>query len=967
MSPNLGSERTTVQDPLIGYAVEIGWVYLSPEQALTLRRGESGTLLYPLLADKLITLNPGIVTVENVDQVIGKIEGVRNNIEGNYEVLAWLRGERSIFVESEKCQKNVTVIDFEHPANNAFHVTDEWHFTNGIHQWDKKANRPDVIFLINGIPVAIIETKSARKAEGIADGFAQVQRYHRETPEMLTAPQVFNVTHLIDFYYGVTWNSDRKDFFNWKDEEKGNFEKKVKRFFARERFLKILGEWIVFYKKDDELRKIVLRQHQTRAVEKVIERALDPEKRTGLIWHTQGSGKTFTMIKVAEQILEHPAFEKPTVMMLVDRNELEGQLSGWIASVLGEGRAELARSKQHLRELLKADYRGLIVSMIHKFDKADADLCTRNNVFILVDEAHRTTGGDLGNYLVAALPNATMIGFTGTPIDKIAYGKGTFKVFGKDDPQGYLDKYPIAESIDDGTTLPLHYTLAPNDIRVPREQLEREFLDLVEAEGISDIEELNNILDRALKLKAFLKANDRVEKVARFVADHFKKNVEPLGYKAFLVGVDREACALYKEALDKLLPSDYSTVVYTPVHNDTELLAQYHLTEDQEKTVRKDFRKKDKLPKILIVTEKLLTGFDAPILYCMYLDKPMRDHTLLQAIARVNRPYEEEGGIKKPAGFVVDFVGIFEKLEKALAFDSDVVGSVIQNIDVLKERFKSLMVEKAPQYLALCRGPVDDKTVERAIEAFDDKEDRDAFFKFFKELETLYEIISPDVFLREYLEDYRNLSILYQIVRNAFSKHAALYSDLAKKTESLIRERVESYGLTTTLPLVEINEKTLDALKGSKSSDASKVINLGKGLIQAIIDQEGQQPFLIPFGERAEAILEAYDDRQINTQAALRQLEALLNEYLQARKSFETSGFEINTFSILWVLRRAGARDPEKAAPLIDAALKRFPNHAYNPSERRRLKAELYKVLLPAVGREQMVDLAERILKLPRK
>ncbi len=962
MSPNLGNERPTVQDPLIGYAVEIGWTYLSPELALTLRRGESGTLLYPLLAEKLIALNPGIVTIENVDQVIDKIEGVRNNIEGNYEILAWLRGERSAFVESEKRQRNVTVIDFEHPSNNAFHVTGEWQYTNGQHR-----NRADVLFLINGIPLALVETKGARKADAIEAGFSQVRRYHRETPEMLTAPQIFDVTHLIDFYYGVTWNFDRKDFFSWKDEEKENFEKKVKRFFSRERFLKLIGEWIVFFKKDDELQKIVLRQHQTRAVEKVTERALDPEKRTGLIWHTQGSGKTFTMIKVAEQILEHPAFEKPTVIMLVDRNELEGQLSGWITSVLGEGRAELARSKQHLRELLKADYRGLIVSMIHKFDRADADLCTRRNVFILVDEAHRTTSGDLGNYLVAALPNATMIGFTGTPIDKIAYGKGTFKVFGKDDPQGYLDKYPIAESIQDGTTLPLHYTLAPNDIRVPREQLEREFLDLMEAEGISDIEELNNILDRALKLKAFLKAADRVEKVARFVANHFRENVEPMGYKAFLVGVDREACALYKEALDKLLPSGYSTVVYTPVYNDTELLAQYHLTEDQEKTVRKGFRKKDKLPKILIVTEKLLTGFDAPILYCMYLDKPMRDHTLLQAIARVNRPYEEDGGIKKPAGFVVDFVGIFEKLEKALAFDSEVVGSVIENIDVLKERFKRLMVEKASQYLALCRGPVDDKAVERAIEAFDDKEDRDAFFKFFKELETLYEIISPDVFLREYLENYRNLSILYQIVRNAFSKQVALYSDLAKKTESLIRERVESYGLTTTLPLVEINEKTLDALKGSKSSDASKVINLGKSLIQAIIDQEGQQPFLIPIGERAEAILEAYDDRQIETQAALRQLELLLNEYLQSRKEFEKTGFDMNTFTILWILKQAGAREPEKSAPLIDAALKQYPNHAYNASERRRLKAELYKIFLPVVGTDQMVDLAERILKLPRK
>lgn len=962
MSHHLGNERPTVQDPLIGYAVEIGWTYLSPEQALTLRRGESGTLLYPLLAEKLIALNPGVVMVENVDQVIIKIESVRNNIEGNAEVLAWLRGERTIFVEGEKRQRNVTVIDFEHPANNVFHVTDEWQYTNGQHR-----NRADVLFLVNGIPLALVETKGAKKTDAIEVGFSQVRRYHRETPEMLTAPQIFDVTHLIDFCYGVTWNFDRKDFFNWKDEEKGNFEKKVKRFFSRERFLKLIGEWIVFFKKDEDLRKIILRQHQTRAVEKVVERSLDPEKRTGLIWHTQGSGKTFTMIKAVKQILENPAFEKPTVIMLVDRNELEGQLSGWITSILGEEKAELARSKQHLRELLRADYRGLIISMIHKFDKADANLCTRRNVFILVDEAHRTTSGDLGNYLIAALPNATMIGFTGTPIDRIAYGKGTFKVFGKDDPQGYLDKYSIRESIDDGTTLVLNYTLAPNDIRVPREQLEKEFFDLVEAEGISDIEELNKILDRALHLKAFLKADDRVQKVARFVADHFRKNVEPMGYKAFLVGVDREACALYKKALDQHLPSDYSTVVYTSAHNDTELLAQYHLSGDDETSIRQTFRKRDKLPKILIVTEKLLTGFDAPILYCMYLDKPMRDHTLLQAIARVNRPYEEEGGVKKPAGFVVDFVGIFEKLEKALAFDSDMVASVIQNLDVLKERFKTLMTEQALVYLKLCQGPIDDKAVERAIDAFGDREKREAFFKFFKELEVLYEIISPDVFLREYLENYQNLSILYQIVQNAFSKHVVQYAEIAKKTESLVRERAAAYGLTSAMPLVRIDEKTLDVLKSSKSSDSSKIINLGKGLIQAVIDQGEEEPFLIPIGERAEAILEVYDDRQIETQAALRQLESLLNEYLQSRKEFEKSGSDMNTFTISWILKQAGAREPEKAASLIDAAIKQLPNHAYNAADRRRLKAELYKVLLPAVGKDKMVDLAERILKLPRR
>ncbi len=960
MSPSLGSERSTVQNPLIAYAVEIGWAFLSQEQALTLRRGESGTLLYPTLRDKLVNLNPGVVTVSNVDEVIGKIENVRTGIEGNADVLAWLRGERSIYVESERRQRNVVVIDFEHPANNVFHVTDEWQYTNGLHR-----NRADVMFCINGIPVAVVETKSAAKKDGLDEGVTQIRRYHRETPELLSAPQVFDVTHILDFYYGITWNLDRKNIFNWKDEEKGNFEKKVKRFFARERFLKLLESWIIFFMKDDELKKIVLRQHQTRAVEKVVERALDPEKRAGLIWHTQGSGKTFTMIKAANLIIKHPAFEKPTVIILVDRNELEGQLSGWLKSY---GIAvEFAASKQHLRELLRSDYRGLIVSMIHKFDRADADLCTRANVFILVDEAHRTTGGDLGNYLVAALPNATMIGFTGTPIDRIAYGKGTFKVFGKDDEKGYLDKYSIAESIEDGTTLPLHYTLAPNDIRVPREQLEKEFLDLVEAEGVSDIEELNKILDRAVNLKTFLKAADRVEKVAAFVARHYRENVEPLGYKAFLVGVDREACALYKKALDKHLPPEYSTVVYTKAHNDNEVLAEFHMGEDDEKRVRKAFIKRDTFPKILIVTEKLLTGFDAPILYCMYLDKPMRDHTLLQAIARVNRPYEDENDVKKPSGFVLDFVGIFEKLEKALAFDSDIVGSVIQNLDVLMARFALLMTAQAPVYLELCKGQIDDKAVERAIAAFDDKENREKFYTFFKELEILYEIISPDVFLRPFVEDYGRLSVLYQIVRNAFSKQVALVRDLMKKTEELVKRTVTASGLSETMPLVKIDENTLKALQASDDKDTSKIVNLGRSLMSAVADEESQQPYLIPIGERTEAILEHYDDRQITTQEALERLKGLLDEFVQAKKEREKSGFDINTFTVFWILKQAGAKEAEKAAPLVNAAFERFPNHRDNVAEMRGLKAELYRVLLPLVGRDEMVALADRILKLERK
>lgn len=971
MLPNLGSETATVQNPLIQYAAEVGWGYVPQSDALSLRKGEGGLLFNLTLEEKLIELNPGFLNAGNVNEVIRRIEAVSNNVEGNAEILAWIRGEKSVYDHNEKRERNVTLINFSDVSKNIFQVTDEWQYTNG-----QETNRVDVMFLINGIPVAIVETKSARKTRGIEEGLTQIREYHHETPEMLTMPQVFDITHLIDFYYGVTWSLSRKNLFNWKDEEKGNFEKKVKRFFGQKRFLKMLKDWMLFYVKDDELQKTILRQHQSRAVEHVISRCEDVRKKTGLIWHTQGSGKTFTMITAARQLLEKKDdFGKPTVILMIDRNELEGQLSGWVNRILGELQSldikiEPATSKKKLRELLKSDFRGLIISMIHKFDGIPKNINTRDNIFVLMDEAHRSVGGDLGNYLVGALPNATLIGFTGTPIDKTAYGKGTFKIFGKEDDRGYLDKYSIAESIEDGTTVPLKYTLAPNEIRVEPEFLEKEFLDLVQAEGVSDVDELNRILDDAVNLKNFLKSKDRIKKVAKFVVKHYRESVEPLGYKVFLVAVDREACALYKEALDELLPPEYSMPVYTSAQHDSEkypVVYKYQLTQDEEKQARKLFPKQETLPKIFIVTDKLLTGFDAPVLYCMYLDKPMRDHVLLQAIARVNRPYEQEGDIKKPCGLVVDFVGIFEKLEKALAFDSDVISGVIENIELVLARFKDIMSSGARDYLNLCRGPIDDKTVEKAIDAFADKEKRETFYRIFKEIETLYEILSPSPELRDYIDDFRQLTHLYQIVRNAYRKSPILYGDIAKKTARLVREHVETLGLEDTMNVVKIDEKTLKAIKESGSSDNNKIINLVNRVRKTVLEDGNEAPYLKAIGERAEAILEAYDDRQCSTQEALQQIEELINEIVKAQKRQKESGFDINTFSIFWTLKQEKIEKVQELAGSINALFNRFPNFDENVEELRQLKAEIYRLLLPVIDKDTMITLVEKILTLNRK
>ena len=468
------SERAAVQDPMLKYADEIGWKSVSRSEAMQLRRGDTGLYFADVLEAQLMKLNRGILDQSLCGEIVRQLNLLRPTLEGNQDALSWLRGERSIFVPDENRERNVTLIDYDTPENNLFHVTDEWTQSGVVH-----SNRADVLFLINGIPVAVVETKSANRRDGLAEGVEQIRRYHRETPEMFTVAQLFGVTHLHDFLYGVTWNVSRKNLFNWKTDDPTNYEEKIKTFFDRDRFLRVLRESIIFQSKDDALTKVVLRQHQTRAVDKVIERVHDPNKRRGLIWHTQGSGKTLTMITVASRLLRSGGeTEKPTVLMLIDRNELESQL---FRNITGYGITafQVARSKRNLQEILASDYRGLIVSMIHKFDDIPAAINTREGVTVLVDEAHRTTGGNLGNYLMAALPHATYIGFTGTPIDKLSQGEGTFKVFGADDDQGYLDKYAIAESIEDETTVPLNYALAPSALQVDRETLEGEFFRLV--------------------------------------------------------------------------------------------------------------------------------------------------------------------------------------------------------------------------------------------------------------------------------------------------------------------------------------------------------------------------------------------------------------------------------------------------------------------------------------------------------
>ena len=950
------AEAETVQFPMVHHATEIGWTPLPPQEAIEKRGGVDGMLFREELETKLAQLNPWM-SADAIRQVIERLEATQSNIEGNREMLAWLRGERQMYDETEKRYRRVQVVDFEMPAENLFHVTWEWRLKLPA----RKGNRADVMFVVNGVPVAIVEHKNPKDSNAIEHGVSQLRRYEEETPELLVSPQLFNVTHLLDYWYGVTWNISRRYMARWKQQRDETYKFAVQSFFEPTDFLRTLREWILFYVEDGETRKSILRQHQRTAIDKIVARCQDRSKQRGLIWHTQGSGKTFTLLTAARLILENKEqFKNATVILVVDRIELEGQLKGWVERLLGEIQQQdiphwRANSKLEIQELLKTDKRGLIVSMIHKFEGIDKDANTRDNIFVFIDEAHRSVAKDLGTYLMAAVPKATIIGFTGTPIARTEQGEGTFKIFGPDDEQGYLDKYSIRESIEDETTLPLRYTMAPSEMAVPADRLNREFFELTAEEEITDVDELNWILDRAMGLRTFLSADDRIEKVAASVAEHFKENVEPLGYKAFLVAVSREACAKYKRALDKHLQPEWSVPVYTEHINDKierQLVAELQLSPEEEADTRLMFKKVDKDPKILIVTDKLLTGFDAPLLYCMYLDKPMRDHVLLQAIARVNRPYVDANGVSKRIGLVVDYVGVLGALEKALRFDSADVSGVIENLDLLLADLLVKLAEAEAEYLAdEGSGGADERLEQIVYGRFFDKNPRQEFFDAYKEIEALWEILSPSPELRDHIDTYQRLAEFYAIVRNTYAGNVNYLADLANKTSKMVERSASQRGLVLEPPSVTFDVHTIKSIQGKPGSEKAKVFNLVRGLKGEMETSPEMAPVLQTLAERADRILAELQARTISSVVAMLQIEKMAREKEEAFSAAQASGLSSRAFAVYWTLKgdetlEAFAISAEQLAREAETLLARFPNAAGNPDERRRLRASLYSPLI---------------------
>ena len=970
------SEKRDVQDPLINSLIGIGWQFIPPGDFKSEGwRGadETNPFLLGILRKQLAQLNGWPEDDQRIDEVIRQLGLLPANLEGHERFVQWLRGRIPLHDPAEKREFNVTLIDYDELDNNLYHFTEEMPF------FDRDRRRMDVVLFVNGLPVLLVENKNPTSQDPGMEGFDQVQTtYTERIPEFLKYPVPFAVP-AARLEYGATWNPSVKAFYRWKafDGSDAGLAELSKGFFDKRMVLSFIRDYTIFYRNDDAVQKFLLRPHQIRTVQKIVERVvagLDDREaaNTGLEWHTQGSGKTLTMIVAAHLLHRHPALENPTMLIVVDRIELEAQMMQSLEA-FGFGSVHNPASKRELCRLLKNGTQGLIVTTIHKFDDMPSNMITGRKVVVLIDEAHRSQEGELGVYLNGALPNAFQFGFTGTPIDRGKVGRGTFELFGLyDRPHGYHDKYSINESIEDKTTVPLYYTLTPSDIWVDKLQLEvkygvllDEFLQQVDEVGVASIDALNQLLKKADKLMSVLKSPERISAITRDIAEHFEKNVLPLGFKALIVTPDREACALYKEALDEVLPPTCSQVVYSSNNKDKDLLRRHHLNEEEEKRIRKAFRDPENALKILIVTEKLLTGFDAPVAYAMYLDKPLRNHTLLQAIARVNRPYEN-----KENGLIVDYIGIFENLQRALSFDTDNLSLGLIDLEQLKKQFSELL-HTAQQQLAPVRLDKIAGRTDRLIDHFFDEKLREAFFQTFKALQSAYEIIAPDAFLRPHIDEYMRIVDLYRILASYYDpkdKENRLMRVLRAKTESLISEHIDTSGPLSPLPLYPINENIADVIKADKCSDRVKVINLYRSLIVDIEDKREEHPYLLSIAAEVERIIGELRERQISTETALQQLEIEALNVTSLQEERAASTLDNLAFSLRMVIQAHGIPDDSDALSTeLSEYLQTKDGWRFNKNLERTVRINLYGILnriLPDSLKTKMKTVVDELFRM---
>jgi type I restriction enzyme R subunit len=878
------TEASTVEQMIVDVARgRCAWAFVPGSE---IPRDCPEVMVESWVREALIRLNSEIAEQpDRADEVIYNLRACILSVQAdglvraNENFMTWLRGEKTMPFGRNGEHVSVRLIDAVAPTNNRLTVCNQWTYQAGSVE-----KRFDVVFLVNGLPLVIGEAKTpTRSAVTWFDGAYQINEiYEKQVPAMFV-PNVFSfATEGKLFRYGSIrmvvdmWGPWREEE-NQQEGQLHHVRATVASMLRPEVVLDILQNFTLFATDKKHRRiKLICRYQQYFTTNQMVKRVVKGYPKKGLIWHFQGSGKSLLMVFAAHKLRMHPKLGNPTVIIVVDRIDLDTQITATfnasdVPNLVG------VDSRQELQTLLSQDVRKVLVTTIHKFAEAGGKLNERSNIIVMVDEAHRTQEGDLGRKMRDALPNAFLFGLTGTPINRT--DRNTYWAFGADeDKKGYMSRYSFQDSIRDRATLPLHFEAPEVKLKIDRATLDEAYKQIT---GNLSEQDRDDLAKRAAKMAVLVKNPERVRAVVKHIVKHYQTKVEPNGFKAQVVVFDRECCVLYKKVMDELIGPDASAIVMSAAQNDSPAWKEHVRDKDTEEKLLDRFRDPADPLKFVIVTSKLLTGFDAPILQVMYLDKPMKDHNLLQAICRTNRTFGQE----KTHGLIVDYIGIFDDVAQALDFDEKAVQQVVSNLDELRRELPVQIQKCLAFFPGVDRSVGGYEGLMAAQQKLPNNDVRDKFAAEYSVLGRIWEALSPDPMLSPYEKDYRWLSQVYESVKPPSGNGKLLWHALGAKTIELINQNVHVDSVRDDVETLVMDAQVLEEILAA-ADPATKGKEIEIKLIARLRRHVGNPKFT-ELGERLERIKERHEQGFLTSLEFLKEMLELAKEVVEAEKGVD--------------------------------------------------------------------------------
>ena len=873
-------------------------------------------------------------------------------------------------------EKTSRLFDFENPENNDFVVTNQFQL-DGL----KQPIFPDIIIYVNGIPLVIIECKSPYIKDPINE--AVEKNFERYQSRGSGYERLMFYNHFLIATCGTlsrhgTIGANVNHYARWSeaypltDEEIEKMcsgkrpreqEILIAGMLSKAHIMDLLKNYVIYETYGNKKIKKLAKHQQYRVVTKAVERLNleeDIADRGGVIWHTQGSGKSLSMLWLATQLMYR--FGNPPIVLVTDRKQLDEQIHGTFKAC-GFPDPISANSRRHLQQLLSNPRGKTIMTTIQKFGSKESHIHTNEKVIALVDEGHRSQYKFNAEAMRSAMPNAVFFAFSGTPIDK--KNRSTYKVFGP-----LLDKYSFEESKQDGATLKILYESRMPDLYVEGADSIDQIFDRV----FSDLDQVKK--DRLKKeyvtKEKIGEAPARIRKISLDLIDHYTKRIEPNGYKAMLVATSREAAIVYKRELDKLNAPKSKIIMTSHLGEkgkDGSSWDEYFLTPDQREEEADRFKSPDDATKILIVVDMLLVGYDVPIVQVMYLDKGLREHTLLQAIARVNRLYDPA----KTYGLIVDYCGITKDLQKALAIfeDDDIKGALEpaeKELEELKNRQREAM---------LLFSDIDKNDDDAIIEKFEPVNLRDDFEYAFKMFSKALDVILPKKEADPYIPDFKYLSEKRQLIRTYYEGVRYSLRVDGKKVQQLIDDHIRSLDIAELMNPREVTYDNFLGYAAKFKSERARTALVKNKARQIIKELAPTNPvYYEKLRERLEKIIEEEESRRIQDASYFNKIKELYNEALNADKERKKLGFSTQ-FEFAVYEQLQSLRDDEKASKAITNAIYRkvkeeagIVGWKTKRSSEKKMSIAIYDILYEKKFPEdktneltmQIIDLAKRDL-----